>query len=180
MSIFSFLLLPLLPPSLLPPPSNCWQDQPSRRCQASEGLWSGLLFFHLSFLLSLLDSSPSSSLPPAVAHCQLWPSRWAEPKLRQPRQLEGNWELGLREVVRKSGFSLQSSTARLVENRLSLGAPAIQLLAFRPGVSATFMGTQPLPLASGCPLSSAMIDSIYPCPTLLSFLASASVCNNHN
>ena len=69
----------------------------------------------------VLDCSPSSSLPPAVAHWQLWPSRWAEPKLRQPRQLEGNWDLGPREVVRKSGLGLQSSTARLWRTEYHLG-----------------------------------------------------------
>lgn len=62
MSIFSFLLLPLLSPSLLPRPSNCWQDQPSGRCQASEvcGLGS-------SFSISL-SYCPSGIL---VSHLQL-------------------------------------------------------------------------------------------------------------
>ena len=85
-----------------------------RRCQASEVCGLGSSFS------TCLSYGPSWVL---VSHLQLWPSRWAGPKLREPRHLEGNWELGTREVVGKSGLGLQSSTARLVENRILFGAP---------------------------------------------------------
>lgn len=160
MSTSSFLILPLLLPSLLLLPQICWQDQSSGSCPVGKFvLWPPLLPSPFSALPHAYPSSTCSCPPPALAFLM------GRTQAQVPQMIVGKLGVVEGKVARKAGLILQGIPTRLMESIFQHPPPSF--LSFPKESMLPSWGLSPSLLSTLCLLSPAVTDSIhlYPHPT---------------